>query len=109
MDTVTTLPAPHDGWTVEDLDHLPDDGLRYELVDGALLVSPPATNIHGYIVLELAVRLRAALSDPWRVVTGGGIRFDARNYRSADLMVVQKSALAGTWHPRRTCCSQWRS
>ena len=33
MATVTTLPLRADGWTVDDLDLLPDDGLRYELVD----------------------------------------------------------------------------
>lgn len=34
MTIVTTMPVSGD-WTVDDLDHLPDDGLRYELVDGA--------------------------------------------------------------------------
>jgi hypothetical protein len=37
--TLTVLPRDHD-WTVADLDLLPDDGFRYELVDGVLLVSP---------------------------------------------------------------------
>jgi hypothetical protein len=33
---------PHaDGWTVDDLDALPEDGVRRELLDGVLLVSPP--------------------------------------------------------------------
>jgi Uma2 family endonuclease len=27
-------------WTVDDLAHLPDDGMRYELFDGVLVVSP---------------------------------------------------------------------
>ncbi len=38
MSTVTAMPHTHD-WTVDDLAALPDDGFRYELVDGVLLVS----------------------------------------------------------------------
>jgi Uma2 family endonuclease len=38
---------PREGeWTVEDLDRLPDDGLRYELLDGMLLVTPAPTVGH---------------------------------------------------------------
>jgi len=28
-------------WTLDDLDLLPDDGHRYEIVDGSLYTSPP--------------------------------------------------------------------
>lgn len=38
MSTVTAMPHTQD-WTVDDLAALPDDGFRYELVDGVLLVS----------------------------------------------------------------------
>ena len=34
------MPRTGEEWTVDDLDHLPDDGLQYELLDGLLLVSP---------------------------------------------------------------------
>ncbi len=40
-------------WTVADLAHTPDDGLRYELVDGVLLVSPAPSNNHEIAVGEL--------------------------------------------------------
>jgi len=33
-------------WTVEELQLLPDDGNRYELVDGQLLVTPAPTWTH---------------------------------------------------------------
>ena len=45
MGIVTVLPRDH-AWTFDDLDALPDDGLRYELVDGMLLVSPAPTKTH---------------------------------------------------------------
>lgn len=42
---MTVLPRDHE-WTVADLALLPDDGLRYELVDGMLLVSPAPRLAH---------------------------------------------------------------
>lgn len=47
-----------DGWTVADLQTLPEDGLRYEIIDGLLLVSPSPMPLHQRIVLETAVLLR---------------------------------------------------
>lgn len=41
MSGVTTIPV-EDDFLADDLDQLPDDGKRYELVDGLLLVSQPA-------------------------------------------------------------------
>ncbi|MDB4889971.1 MAG: hypothetical protein JWL61_1826 [Gemmatimonadetes bacterium] len=37
-------------YTVDDLDHFPDDGNRYELLDGVLLVTPLASQLHQVIV-----------------------------------------------------------
>ena len=39
-------------WTIEDLDRLPDDGNRYEIIDGALYVTPAPSLSH-----QRAVRL----------------------------------------------------
>ncbi|MEV4828255.1 hypothetical protein ACQP2H_27585 [Micromonospora sp. CA-248260] len=32
---------PEGGWTTDDLDALPEDGRRRELLDGVLIVPPP--------------------------------------------------------------------
>jgi hypothetical protein len=37
---------PNDWWTIDDLFELPDDGMRYELADGCLLMSPAPTPRH---------------------------------------------------------------
>lgn len=93
MEPVTTLPAHDDGWTIDDLDEFPDDGLRYELVDGGLSVSPPPTNLHDYAVARFAFLLAGGLNTSWRILAGGGVRFDAHNYRGPDVLVVRKAAL----------------
>ena len=46
--------------TVEDLEAMPDDGHRYELVDGTLIVTPAPLALHQRAVLKLAARTRPA-------------------------------------------------
>lgn len=46
-------------WTVDEVQAFPDDGNRYELIDGELLVSPSPSWTHQRAVLELAIRLSA--------------------------------------------------
>jgi Uma2 family endonuclease len=59
MTRMTVLPRDHP-WTVADLADLPDDGLRYELVDGTLLVSAAPSKLHQRAVGNLYVLLRQA-------------------------------------------------
>ena len=56
---MTVLPRDHP-WTVADLALLPDDGLRYELVDGTLLVSAAPSKQHQRVLGNLYLLLRAA-------------------------------------------------
>lgn len=46
-------------WTRADLDRLPDDGNRYEVLDGVLLVTPQAAFDHQQAATSLAARLLA--------------------------------------------------
>ena len=48
-------------WTVEMLDALPDDGDRYEIIDGELFVTPAPSDVHQLVVGALHARLRAYL------------------------------------------------
>lgn len=59
MTTMPVLPRDH-AWTVADLADLPDDGLRYELVDGTLLVSAAPSKLHQRAVGNLHLLLRQA-------------------------------------------------
>ena len=49
-------------WTVDDLADLPDDGQRYEIIDGELFVTPSPSLRHQEAIGELYLLLRAYLS-----------------------------------------------
>jgi Uma2 family endonuclease len=55
------MPATKTDWTVDMLDALPDDGQRYEIIDGELFVTPGPGEPHQDIVGELHARLREYL------------------------------------------------
>ena len=44
------------GFTVTDLHDLPEDGPRYELIDGSIIVSPSATMGHNTVARWIATR-----------------------------------------------------
>lgn len=66
MESMTTLPWSRP-LTVDDLDAMPDDGHRYELIDGTLLVSPAPSDAHQSVVVNLVVLLKAACPPDLRV------------------------------------------
>lgn len=49
-------------WTVDRVLALPDDGNRYEVVDGELYVSPAPRLLHQWVLMQLAARLLAYVS-----------------------------------------------
>jgi len=55
------MPVAHTEWTVELIDELPEDGNRYELLDGELIVTPAPTDVHQLVAGELNARLLAYL------------------------------------------------
>ncbi|MCE7011586.1 Uma2 family endonuclease [Kibdelosporangium philippinense] len=55
--------------TVEDLERMPDDGRRYELVDGVLFVSPAPGTRHQKVVLRLGALLDAVCPIDLEVLT----------------------------------------
>jgi Uma2 family endonuclease len=90
--TRTTLPDDRP-LTVEDLDRLPDDGNRYELDDGVLVVSPaPAIN-HQLVLHRLSVILEAARPPEFVVLPGPGVEMSKIQYRIPDLVVLRAGAV----------------
>ena len=51
-------------YTVDDLEQFPDDGNRYELLDGVLLVTPQAKAVHQRIASRLQTTLAVAVERP---------------------------------------------
>lgn len=51
-------------WTVEMLEALPDDGQRYEVIEGERFVIPPPTSDHQDAVARLFIPLDAWQPDP---------------------------------------------
>ena len=51
------MPAQHTAWTVDMVRALPDDGNRYEVIDGELFVTPAPSLLHQRAVLQLALLL----------------------------------------------------
>lgn len=68
MDVVTTLPRGR-GFTRHDLEGMPDDGNRYELIDGALVVTPSPSRRHQGVSSRLHRALDAACPDDLRVLS----------------------------------------
>ena len=101
-------------FTVDDLDRMPDDGRRYELVDGVLMVSPHPSVPHQAVLSELAVQLHHACPRGLFAVPAPGVRMSADTELIPDLVVIYKNQLAGRvglrspWRgrpgsPRRSC------
>ena len=76
-------------WTRADLASLPDDGNRYEVLDGELLVTPQASYDHQRVAarLMLALGLYCERHGLGEVVGPGAVVFDA-NELQPDVQVV---------------------
>jgi hypothetical protein len=79
-----TLDLAPSEWTVEDVESLPDDGYRYELHEGSLLITSPAIRWHNKTARRLA-NLFEAHGRPAEIEVG--IRFGKNSTRIADVGV----------------------
>lgn len=81
-------------FTVGDLEGMPDDGRRHELIDGTLVVTPAPSYVHPRAVLRLAVLLDDAIGDDlevlvapfeWRPNDSNSFQPDVLVFRRADV------------------------
>lgn len=84
---------------------MPDDGFRYELVQGDLIRMSPAGDEHGRVTMNLAGPLhRHVLANKLGVVyaaeTGFKLESDPDTVRAPDIAFVSNERLAATGTPR---------
>jgi Uma2 family endonuclease len=94
-----TAGVPHrEPWTIDDVDDLPDDGNRYEIADGSLIVSPPPDLPHGYANHRLG-KLLERYASAGLLVLSQPIGIDIRrrgSYYIPDLVVVPEAVMRTT-------------
>lgn len=82
------MPVPRsDRWTAEDLDHMPEDGLRYEVLNGQLVVNAAPKLRHQWLIQWL-VRALVDIAPPGYVVLEGVGLLIGEDEPIPDLMVV---------------------
>jgi Uma2 family endonuclease len=91
MQPMYPWPAPDGPFTADDLLDLPNDGHKYEIIDGALHVTPPADFEHHDTADELRVVLRDAAPAGWRAFREVGIRLGDSTL-VPDITVLRPSA-----------------
>jgi Uma2 family endonuclease len=88
-------PARGRPFTVDDLDKLPDDGRRYELLDGVLVVSPRPTTIHQLAATRLATLLANACPGDLCVLAEPAVQLTADTEFDPDVVVVRPEDVGG--------------
>ena len=82
--------AEHRPFTVYDLEAMPDDGRRYELIDGILLVTPAPGWPHQEMALTLAIVLREPCPPELRVLIAPfAVRTSLRDEVQPDVLVAR--------------------
>lgn len=76
-------------FTVADLDRTPDDGRRYELLDGVLVMSPRPVIAHQRVAFRLAYALESQCPDGFVVVPEPAVQVDSQTELAPDIVVVR--------------------
>lgn len=88
--------APGGPWTEPDLHLFPQDGHRYEIVDGGLHVTPPLDDTHESLARALVTTLRGAAPPGWWVVARLGVAIGASNL-IPDVLVLRPESSGAIW------------
>ncbi|MEV0995969.1 Uma2 family endonuclease [Nonomuraea sp. NPDC050202] len=80
-------------FTIDDLLELPDDGNRYELFNGSLLVSPSPTILHQLAISNVMFILQAAAPPDLVTLTAINLRVSDKDYYIPDVVIVPRSSV----------------
>jgi len=81
--------------TADELLHMPDDGFRYELVQGELRRMAPAGNVHGRVAMNIGISLgnyvkAHDLGTVYAAETGFRLAEDPDTVRAPDVAFVSR-------------------
>lgn len=88
-------PAAGRPFTVAELDLMPDDGRRYELLDGVLVVSPRPTTVHQLTASRLVMTLGYACPDDLCVIAEPAVQLSGNTEFDPDVVVVRQQDVGG--------------
>jgi Uma2 family endonuclease len=88
-------PAAGRPFTAADLGRIPDDGRRYELLDGALIVSPRPTTVRQVVAGRLYSVLSSACPEDLCVVPEPAVELGPQTEFDPDLVVVRMDQIGG--------------
>ncbi|MFI8972243.1 Uma2 family endonuclease [Nocardia asteroides] len=84
------MPSPRsDYWTAADLDHMPDDGLRYEVLNGQLVVNAAPKPKHQWLIQSLFLALQPVVPTEMAILLGVGVLIGS-DEPIPDLVIVDK-------------------
>lgn len=95
MSVAEAWPGAGRPFTVEELDRMPDDGHRYELLDGSLVVSPRPGMPHQVVSTRLVVKLSNACPAGLYVVAEPAVQLSADTEFVPDIAVVDEGQVTG--------------
>jgi Uma2 family endonuclease len=92
---MTVSVPPDAAWTLDDLDGLPEDGSRHEIIEGRLLVSPAPAMPHFRALTYLHRLLNSQAPREYAVGQNAGVLKHAikQTYLIPDLVVIRDEAL----------------
>lgn len=86
---------PEGGYTVDDLERLPDLPTHTELIDGSLVFMSPQRRFHALAIDLLVSRLRQQVPDHLRVEREMTVVLSEHSAPEPDISLVQKEAVTG--------------
>ena len=93
-------------YTADEVLAFPDDGNRYELVDGELLVTPGPGQPHEIVLGRLFVQVYSYLAPFEHIaqvfVERGDVIWSLEEYVQPDLFVVPRAEVTGNWRDCQT-------
>jgi Uma2 family endonuclease len=92
-------------WTVDELYALPEDGMRHELLDGTLLVSPPPSVRHQLAAQRLVLAIASAAPADIEILQAVGVVVPA-GLLVPDVVVAEAAAVHGGRQARALAAEQ---